>query len=84
MSCNVRSQVESCDVRSQVAMYACGPTLAVTCDVRAWGAFKRLAKCNCNFTHFVTKEGTNFISNLIDDFSEESLRCIMFLCVKNW
>ena len=39
MTCDVRLQVVSCDVRSQVGMCGCEPTLVVSCDVRACGAF---------------------------------------------
>ena len=39
MTCYVRSQVASCDVWSQVALCGCKPTLVVSCDVCACGAF---------------------------------------------
>ena len=39
MTCDVRSQVASCDVGQQGAMCTCEPILVKTCDVCACGAF---------------------------------------------
>ena len=78
----------------------CGRTSA-SCDVRAEPIlavfamcvrfFLRLAKCNHNFVRFFTKKGSNFISNLNDDFFEDFFEvyyvfvrrkyCLMFFLI---
>ena len=71
MTCDVRLQVASCNVRSKVAMCACKPVLIKTCDMQEWGIF-RSAKCNRNFARCFIIKDTNLISYLNDDFSEDS------------
>ena len=74
----------------QVAM--CGRKLRCVCRTHfgcnlrcaCVQCFLMVAKCDHNFARFFTKKGSNFISNLNDDFSEKFLRYIMCLCVENW